>query len=442
MDLNPIKEAIMKYGAVGTSISWDTDHDYLIGSSYYNHYDTIPNHAITIVGWDDTYSRYNFYRTPSGDGAWIVKNSHGTTVGDKGYFYVSYYDTSINYKGNSNKIYTFILDDNTNYYRNYQYDYIGATGNSMEYVNDIWIKNIFKSKGSEYLTAVSTYFMQEVKWDLYIYVNNQLKYKQSSTSKPGYYTIKLNKKISLKYKDKFSIVFHLKTIDGSNLIIPVYSADYTLKDYTAPNTSFKSLDGVTWWDTYNNHYSNCIKAFTTLNPNGDYLEITFSGNKDIIMYYGANRYYKIKVYDYDGTIAQGVKVKIKIGKITKIVKTNSNGYAKIKLTQKPGKYKITTTYHYSSIVNKLTVKSTIKTKNIIVKKGKPIKFKVKLVNTKGKILKGKKLSFKFKGRKYKAKTNKKGVATLKINKKFKIGKYPIKTSYGKFTVSNKITIKK
>ncbi len=77
------------------------------------------NHGVTIVGYDDTYSRTNFSdgenNLPEGDGAWIVKNSFGSQTEDfpnnqgltpdwgitdadgkhTGYFYVSYYDKSI-----------------------------------------------------------------------------------------------------------------------------------------------------------------------------------------------------------------------------------------------------------------------------------------------------------------------------------------------------------
>ena len=64
------------------------------------------------------------------------------------------------------------------------------------------------------------------------------------------------------------------------------------------------------------------------------------------------------------------------------------------------------------------------------------------MNSKGKILKNKKITFKFKNKIYKVKTNKKGIATLKITKKYKVGKYAITSSYGKLKVQNKIIIKK
>jgi C1A family cysteine protease len=56
------------------------------------------NHGVSIVGWDDSFSRENFpvSNQPDGDGAWIVRNSWGPGWGDGGYFYMSY-DTSLGY---------------------------------------------------------------------------------------------------------------------------------------------------------------------------------------------------------------------------------------------------------------------------------------------------------------------------------------------------------
>ena len=167
-----------------------------------------------------------------------------------------------------------------------------------------------------------------------------------------------------------------------------------------------------------------------------------SENEDIVMYYGAGNAYKVKVFDDRGNPAKGVSVVIGIGNIDNYVITDSEGYATFKITQKPGKYTLTASYKNCIVSNKLTVKTTLITKNIKVKKGKTIKFTAKLLNTQGKILKNKKIKFAFNGKTYKIKTNRKGIAALKIAKKLKAGKYKIKTKYGKLTVSNKITVKK
>ena len=109
---------------------------------------------------------------------------------------------------------------------------------------------------------------------------------------------------------------------------------------------------------------------------------------------------------------------------------------------KIGTYTIYAEYGEFKVSNKITVKTTLITKNVKIKKGKIIKFKVKLLNSKGKILKSKKITFKFKGKTYKVKTNKKGIATLKIKKNYKIGKYNIITRYGKVKITNVIRIVK
>ena len=56
-------------------------------------------------------------------------------------------------------------------------------------------------------------------------------------------------------------------------------------------------------------------------------------------------------------------------------------------------------------------------------------------------MKAKKVTFKIKGKTYKVKTNKKGIATLKL-KKLKPGKYTVRTSYGNVKISNKLIIRK
>ena len=55
------------------------------------------NHAVLLVGWDDDYSKNNFFYQPNGNGAYLVKNSWGAGDFDDGYLWVSYYDDNMLY---------------------------------------------------------------------------------------------------------------------------------------------------------------------------------------------------------------------------------------------------------------------------------------------------------------------------------------------------------
>ena len=52
----------------------------------------MPDHAISIVGWDDNYPKENFNNVPKNNGAWLAMNSWGKLWGDEGYFWISYED--------------------------------------------------------------------------------------------------------------------------------------------------------------------------------------------------------------------------------------------------------------------------------------------------------------------------------------------------------------
>ena len=169
---------------------------------------------------------------------------------------------------------------------------------------------------------------------------------------------------------------------------------------------------------------------------------TLINNKNINMYFSDGAFYKVRVVGIDGKIVgSGVIVKIKVNGKTYKIKTNKYGYALFKINFKPGKYIITAEYNSYKVSNKINVKALLTAKNISKKKSKKIKFSSKLVNNKGKALNGKKITFKFKGKIYKAKTNKKGIATITI-KNLKVGKYTITSIWNKFAIKNTIRIKK
>ena len=167
-----------------------------------------------------------------------------------------------------------------------------------------------------------------------------------------------------------------------------------------------------------------------------------SENKNLKQYYGANKEFSVRVLNDTGGYSPNLKVIFVVDGKTYYANTNKNGYASLKINLKPGTYTIITKYKGFETTNNIVVKSTLITKDIKVKKSKTIKFKAKLLNSNGKILKNKKITFKFKGKTYKVKTAKNGVATLKLTKKYKPGKYTITSKYGALTVKNKIKIVK
>ena len=92
-----IKNHIKEKGAVSAVIKtencvstcYNAEHSaYYVPSSLLG----VSDHAITIVGWDDNFSKDNFKEDnkPVHDGAYIVLNSWGEEFGDSGYFYISY----------------------------------------------------------------------------------------------------------------------------------------------------------------------------------------------------------------------------------------------------------------------------------------------------------------------------------------------------------------
>ena len=163
-------------------------------------------------------------------------------------------------------------------------------------------------------------------------------------------------------------------------------------------------------------------------------------NKNINMYYGAGTYYKVKVLDDNGKAAAGVKVRFTLNGKYYYKTTDKYGFASIKITLNPKTYNIVAYYKGYKVTNKIIVKPTIVTKNVLSKKS-TVKFNAKLLSTKGAILKNKIVTFKLGKKTYKVKTNAYGTASL-ILKDLKVGKYAIISSYGAAKVTNYIRIAK
>ena len=176
----------------------------------------------------------------------------------------------------------------------------------------------------------------------------------------------------------------------------------------------------------------------------------FGGNKNINMYYFDATKFSVKVYGDDGKLVGANQVvTVKLNKKTYKVKTNKNGVASLKIpnTVKPGTYTLYSTYKGQTVKNTVKVKQVLTSKKTISVKrsAKKLVLKVTLKNG-SKALKGKKITFKFNGKTYKAKTNKKGIAKVtvkkKVIKKLKKGKkYAVKITYLKNSIKTSVKVK-
>jgi len=273
-DNDNIKQAVMTYGAVFTS--YYHDNAYYNPTTYAYYYDATAstNHVVNIVGWDDNYDKSNFVATPPGNGAFIIRNSWGSTWGDRGYFHISYYDSNI---GDYNAVFK-AAEPASNYRRVYQYDPLGwvlSLGFDSPVPNIGWFANVFTAETDEQLAAVSWYTASpNSSYQLYVYRDPTsgprtgilATSKSGTVTNAGYQTFALNSAVTLTAGHKFSVVVKLTT-PGLNYPIPV---EYPVPGYSSgavshSNESYVSPDGTTWFDLATTDIENtnvCLKAFT------------------------------------------------------------------------------------------------------------------------------------------------------------------------------------
>lgn len=221
--------------------------------------------------------------------------------------------------------------------------------------------------------------------------------------------------------------------------------------------SFSVVNGVA--NVYMPELEDGNYAYTvTYSGDGKYGSFTQFGSLSIInpkitasnvkVTYSAGSYYTIKVNGTDGKPANGASVGITVNGKTFKTLTTTNGVAKFKVTNVPGTYKMTINALGKSIIRTLTVKHLVTLKSVTVKKSaKKLTLQATLGKVNGKYLKNKKITFKFNGKKYTAKTNKKGVAKVTIKssvlKKLNVGKkVTYQATYSKDTVKKTVKVKK
>ena len=285
---NELKEAIMKYGAVSTCIYANSTSPYMNGSAYYCNQDKGCDHAVTVVGWDDNYSTNNFKATrrPPSNGAWLVKNSWGTSSGDGGYWHVSFDDKNFGmYDG---AVYLPATSDE-NYTAVYGYDKLGPVFDFGEAFGSYNLQAaVFTSAWNEELAAVGVWSSIDGNpYRITIYTNvtrnaespienGIVACSQTGTlSHAGFSTIPLSTVVPLKDRTNFTIVYE-QTGSSFSHCADCYYAYYAEADHPAGCTYLGGVvDGETLWYDLTEldlaYYSDnecdapaafCIKAYT------------------------------------------------------------------------------------------------------------------------------------------------------------------------------------
>ncbi len=353
-DRDLIKNALINYGAVAASHRADfNENKYFNKSSsaqYYYDDESESTHRICVVGWDDNYSRYNFLKTPEGDGAWICKNSWGTNWGDGGYFYLSYYDTTFGDKES-----VCYIVNNDSYNRIYQLD-VGGEGKWIP--ESRYYVNVFTADEDELIGAVGTFFNQSGReYEFTISVNDVDVYTQKGISKlSGYETINLDKLVQIKKGDKFKVTFKNMVYVANNLRIHPQSCQ-----------SFVSDSSKEWEDLSKVMFVAILKAYTVSD-----LNITTS----LVKYYGDETPFVAKVGANETVIFE-------FGDENYTVKADENGLAKLPIDRDVGGYSITTTYNNISIVNYVIIKSTIVSSNVTRGYNSNYNYKVQVLTSDG-----------------------------------------------------------
>jgi len=276
-DISAIKEAVFKYGGVQTSF-YNSLSNAFASSPYYNNetkaYCYIgtqkPNHEVVIIGWDDNYSKENFSVPLEGDGAFICQNSWGSSFGEQGIFYVSYYDTNI---GTHNVVYTRI-DEVNNYDNIYQSDLCGWVGKMGYEKESMYGANVFTAKSNEDVVATAFYATApDTEYKVYM-VNNfedeksfhkRVLVAEGMLEDAGYYTIDFKEPVEVKKDERYAVVVYVNTPGATHPMAIEYDSGDKFLDKVdlEDGEGYISYSGAKFMNVKEKQNCNlCIKAFT------------------------------------------------------------------------------------------------------------------------------------------------------------------------------------
>ncbi|WP_026652282.1 C1 family peptidase [Butyrivibrio proteoclasticus] len=292
-----IKQMVMEHGAVTVGVNADNkywkSHSKTLYSSFGGENAPTANHEVLIVGWDDDYAASNFSATPPGNGAWICKNSWGTSSGENGYFYLSYYDETTN--GSNAAYYNAVSEGAEDYYDcNYQVaGFITNVESSLDdSLNSVYAFTksanpygvLYTAGGNENLDAVGFMALDSYQqYKICIYINPEVKdgsivlntlpepalCQKVSAISGGYHSFQLEKEIKLSKDDTFLVIVNPET--KGRLVY----------EKASTNTSQANFDE--WSNLTGNVYNNYVASGCSYYISEDAKELIRQDDKDFFL---------------------------------------------------------------------------------------------------------------------------------------------------------------
>ncbi len=281
-NIDAVKQAVMDYGVMGTCLCYDSQFlDYA-----YNHYQPAtnqlpPNHAVAIVGWDDSHP----VPAAPGPGAWLIKNSWGTGWGYGGYFWISYYDKWCGREPEMGAV-SFRDVQPVLWETPFYHDYHGWR-DTFTGANEAF--NKFVPDANTNLNAVNFFTAEDnVTYTVKIYdafdgtsLSDELATKTGEFAVHGLHTVYLDASVPLTAGDDFYIYLHLSAgglpYDRTSEVPVLLGASYrTLVESAANPDESYYLQNDTWHDFYDyndpsgfQHTGNfCIKGLASAEISG------------------------------------------------------------------------------------------------------------------------------------------------------------------------------